>query len=85
MGPELSRMVCTENTDLITVVESVGVDDISQREQGKNQGLNTGIDQLLRRQWEKTEGVAGEEAKVQQGHRNQRSLVSRRKEWRTVK
>lgn len=49
MGPELSRMVCTENTDLITVVESVGVDDISQREQGKNQGLNTGIDQLLRR------------------------------------
>lgn len=48
MGPELSRMVCTENTDLTNVEVSVGVDDISQREQGRNQGLDPGIDHLLR-------------------------------------
>lgn len=62
-------MVCAENTDLINVVEYVGVDDISQREQRKNQGLNPGIDQLLRSWWEKIEGVAGEETRTAGSHK----------------
>lgn len=53
--PQLSRMGCLGGTDLIIVVESVGVDDISQREQGKNQGLNPGIDQCFRGWWEKAQ------------------------------
>lgn len=41
-------MVSAGDTDIIIVVESVGVDDTCQREQGKDQGLTLGIEQHLR-------------------------------------
>lgn len=83
-GPELGRMVDAGDTDLILVVASVGVNDISQREQGKNQGLNPGIGQLLRGWWEKTEKGWPENEPGEQGHRSKGSRLSRRKAWRAV-